>query len=826
LVGITLYSRSKCLWFIVASKGLLDDDDDDAAGAGASSTTINDRSAEIGNLQNQLQSTTRSLETTKTERSNIEVTVHNQAAQLSALQTQLSSAKAGYEAETGHLATLHGRHSKQSSEIQKVKEELIRAESDLSAMRLERAEVEQSLLHDKEEIRELQRKMTETGSSIEVTRVEIEKAKKDAKQQKGLLAIAKKQLAAREAERAKATQELQEALAEADEATKEREIAETELSRELVVNKANGLPFSPSPSLSGDSAIFAAAQPLPVTPGSPSSLGGSAAAKSSNPFERLAAGSGSRSQSPFLPFAEASVPTPPPVTSAQNEATTTDNPFTFDQAFGGEEARPGPDVEELLTGPERNVQPFAAKPIDEPRAAASEEVEEPSSDDLFTTPPTSALETLGTSVNALIAEPDVLKLPPVDSPAAATSTDPPLATPTDINAQITDRDVNESDSSDDETPLATLAGRSAPASNNGETAKEAPVTNGLRTTVEATFPPVTKTTATVEAQSTNTNPFPPAPSKDGSAFSGTTSPFTVSSEPTTTSAFSDFDKTFGDFASTSSPVAGNNLSFDAAFDDQFDFSKANPSTSLAAGGISTIASTAFPPAPTGGGASASAGAILRLRPATSPHQGPGFDNAFTPPQGIANPARPVSVADGLPVLPPVPESKPFSFEQAFGSNMSPLVPPAATATNTAPSQPPSSADAANTSFDDAFGLDTSQTTTTSAFGTISSRTSSIPQVTQSPVSAFTSSSSIRATTSPRDIVSFPALPHEGATPSSPPPRVASPPHKGRPSTSSKESVKEQGRHSKLSVSDIDQRRGSGVERLMTFVPVLDPSAIR
>ncbi|KAI9509957.1 hypothetical protein F5148DRAFT_1183471 [Russula earlei] len=746
-----------------SNKGPLDDDDD--AGVRASSTTINDHSAEIGNLQNQLQSTTRSLENTKTERSTIEATVHSQAAQLSALQTQLSSAKAAYEAESGHLVSLRERLSNQSSEIQRIREELIRAESDLSAIRLEKAEVEQSLLHDKEEVRELQHKMTETGSTIEVTRVEIEKAKKEAKQQKGLLAIAKKQLAAREAERVKAAQELQEAAAEAAEATKEREIAEAEYS---AVNKANGLPFSPSPPFPADSAAFAAAQPLPATPGSPSSIGGSAASKSNNPFERLAVGS--RSQSPFLPFADAPVPAPAAVTSAQNEGTTDDNPFTFDQAFGGEETRPGSDVEESSTVPERNVPPFIAKDIGESRTTANEEVSEPSSDhDLFTTPPTSALDNLA-SANTFSTAPDALRSPPVASPSAAPSTVQPLEVHTDINSKLKELDVNDSDSSDedseDETPLATLAGRSAQASNSTEV-KRAPVSNGHashQTTVGAAFPPVTKIAAVTEIQSTN--PFPPAPPKDSSAFPTATSPFAVSPEPPTVAALSDIDKAFGEFGGTASTTTGNSLSFDTAFDDQFDFNKADLSTSLPSSGL----------------------------PATSPPQGSGFENAFIPPQSTASPG-PVPAVDGLPVLPPVLESKPFSFEQAF-TNLSPAAPLATAAANTAASQPPSNADATNPSFDDAFGSNSIRRD--SALGTVSSQTSSIPQMTQSPVStsAFASSSPVRTSISPRDTVSFPAP--EGTPPSSPPLQMASPP-KGRPSTSSsKESGKESGR-SKLSI---------------------------
>jgi hypothetical protein len=92
---------------------------------------------------------------------------------------------------------------------------------------------------------------------------------------------------------------------------------------------------------------------------------------------------------------------------------------------------------------------------------------------------------------------------------------------------------------------------------------------------------------------------------------------------------------------------------------------------------------------------------------------------------------------------------------------------------------------------------------------------------QSPLSTTPTSNPIRGSTSPRDTVNFPVSPPHGTPPVSSPPRVSSPP-KGRPSTSSsKESGKEQGRHSKLSVSE--HSPVSGIEK-MTFVPILDPSA--
>jgi epidermal growth factor receptor substrate 15 len=786
----------------VPNKNLLDDDED--AGTGALSTAIHDHSAEIGNLQNQLQSTNRSLENTKIERTNLEGTVESQKIQLSTLQTQLSSAKAAYETETRLLSTLRDRFTSQSSDIQKAREELIRAESDLSAIRVEKAEVEQNLLRDKEEIRELQRKMTETGSMIEVAKVEIEKAKKDAKQQKGLLAIAKKQLAARESERAKVEQELQESLAEVAETREELEAAEAELSRDQpTATTTNGFPLAPSPTLSGDSTSFASAKPLPVSPGSPSSISGPASAKSNNPFERLTAGSGStsRSQSPFLPLATPSIPAPTDDTPAPNEGTTTDNPFTFDQAFGSEEAGPAPDVDGTSIGTEGTVQPSVPKIVGELNVVTNELSSPSSEPDLFSTPPMTGLDTLGSGARTSTVDPDAINLSTSGTPSAAPSTDRSGGAHTDINTPLKELDANDSDSSDenseDETPLANLANRLPPPPNKVDlkvdAPKEAPVTNGHalpQSKVESPFPPVPTPIPPADAQGANA--FPPAP-----AHPSATSPFAASSEAQKGTGMNDFDRAFGNLAGDARATTENNLSFDAAFEDQFDF---NTSTSLPVADPSSSVSTTFPPAP--------ANLSGTVKPSAS-----GFENAFIPPQSIKAPTAPTSSIEGLPPLPQIPESKPFSFDDAFSSishetkpfsfedafsTPAPaLSPPPAASTATAPSsQSPPNAEAQSLSVEDASG--SNMTRGDSGFATISSRTSSIPPATQSPVSAFASGSPVRNSTSPRDSLSFPTSQSRQDSP--PPLRVKSP---RRPTTSSSErSVdknKDQGRHSKISV---------------------------
>jgi len=720
----------------------------------------------------------------------MEVTVQDQATQLSTLQTQLSSAKAAYETESRLLSTLRERFSNQTSDIQKAREELIRAESDLSAIRVDKAEVEQSLLRDKEEVRELQRKMTETGTMIEQFKVEIEKARKDAKQQKGLLAIAKKQLAAREVEKSKKAQELQEAVAEAEAITKELESADAELATEpSVAAGPNGLPLPSSPSPSGDSV----AQPMQNTPGSPASNSGSVGAKSNNPFERLATGSGSRSQSPFLPFANLSIPG---ATSVPNEGTTTDNPFTFDQAFGGgEEVGRAPDVDNIPTNPEEYTSSSTPKIGGEPQAVINEELSS-SDQDLFSTPPTSALDALGAGAQSLSVESDALKLSQAAAPSAPPSTDQPPQTHTDMNISLKELDVDESDSSDgdseDETPLATLAGRSPLASSKVNAEKEAPTSNGYatpQTGFEATSPPVVTSPKVIDAQSTN--PFPPAltQTQNASAFAAATSPFEASQELAKVAGLPDFGNAFGNFPSVEPAASENKFSSDPGFDAEFDFGKESTSTSPPVVAASPSSSAAFPPPPT------SSGGITKS--SSSPPVGSGFENAFIPQQNTTSSAPAAPAVDGLPSLPPVVEDKPFSFEDAFASSFSPMAVAAAPA---APSQLPPNAEVPNVSFESAFGANTTQGD--SGLRSISSRTSSVPQATESPstLSTFaTMTPPVQGPTSPRDTVGFPlSQPREA----SPPPRMASP--KGRTSTSSSresgDKVKESGRHSKLSVS--------------------------
>ncbi|KAF9492234.1 hypothetical protein BDN71DRAFT_1451789 [Pleurotus eryngii] len=765
------------------SKNFLDDDDT------AHAQPLHDHSAEIGNVRNQLDSTTRSLDSTKAERANLEQTIANQAAELSSMQSQLAVTKASYDHETKLLQSLRERFAAQAAEIQSSKEELIRAESDLSAVKLEKAELEGSILRDKEEARGLNRRMHESTKEIELLKFDIEKAKKEAKQQKGLLAIAKKQLSTKETEKAKVEKELEEATAEVNVVTKEREDVEAELA------KATELPLPVSPPQRADSVSFAAAQPLPSTPdvGSPSG-----SVKSNNPFDRLTFGSGSRSQSPFMPFANAAIPTPPVngnSSQADSKEMSNDDPFGLNQPFEPVQSvmqgSPKPPTETCDV-----VSPIGETTLNGPNATSPEPAKDPLSasaeSDFFATPPTTAASQVAapapteqapprsTTLDEISAKfPDIDdSIPgafPVSSPTAPANIAPTKAKreSTDLNHQLQDLDVHESDSDsdtdEDEVPLAELKKRASTEISAAQPAESGTngTSNGHTTSFEDVFG--LSAGAPPAANIAKTNDSTETPTKEAStpkAASPATDPFGF---PTMTAApvlpppvagVDAFDAAMSGI-SPSAPSAAPQFSFD----DTFDFAAATASKQLPASNQSS---------------NATANGVWKN----------GFDDVFGFPS--SSPAVPAAT----PSAPPTDNTEPSkpSFDSIFATGPQPSQPSVPPTTN------PSTLTQNTSSFVDTFtGFDS--TPSLQFDQSFTAPGSQAPAAGASPPTSPKPFPTVSAPTSPERPLTAPGPVSPPQRSKSPPPRVASP--KPRPSTSSKdgnEKPKEPPhRHSKLSI---------------------------
>ncbi|KAG5718666.1 hypothetical protein E4T56_gene16621 [Termitomyces sp. T112] len=543
----------------MSHRDLLSDDDDTVG----HTSPLQDLSAEIGNTQNQLNSTNRALDTLKNERAQSDERFASQHSQLESLQAQLATAKASYETETKTLASIRERHSAQTADIQKLKEELIRAESDLSAIRVEKAEIEHAYLRDKEETRELHRTMNEFSQLIEATKAEVEKTKKDAKQQKGLLAIAKKQLSARETEKAKAEKELEEATAEVAAITKER----TDVEAELVA-----LTSAPAPTRA-DSTTFAANHPLPSSPDRTSPVPSTVAVKSNNPFDKLQKSDGTpRSQSPFLPFVAAALPTP----GTEDTASTTNvidrassfDPFGFPAAFETDDSAsngaPPPILQHMVSGAST---PKSA-PLDERTPEVPESIISPGTEreSDFVTPPTTATPTrsLTSSPAPMKSNVDAAKFPPLDD-ATSNISHPDVQDLTTTNSTRADQetdlglkklDINELDSdSEDEVPLADLAAKSKASPKRSAIPLKEDVLVSEGPSFDDVFgvtPPSTENSS-VDPAATNSQP--------------------VTVEHSASAGVSAFDEAMAIIPGSTTPNK-QTFTFDSAFDDNFDFNSA------------------------------------------------------------------------------------------------------------------------------------------------------------------------------------------------------------------------------------------------------------
>ena len=173
----------------------------DLLGDDTAPASVPDNSAEIGNKRNQLDNVTRSLDDITKTRSDLETSAATSEKSLSELNTKLSQAREKHETESKAVAELRTRVEEQKGLLKQLQAEVITAESDVSAMRSEKDELEQALLHDKEEVRGLQKKMKEVEDEKKSLMTLLEKLKKESRQQKGMVSIAKKQLSTAEASR-------------------------------------------------------------------------------------------------------------------------------------------------------------------------------------------------------------------------------------------------------------------------------------------------------------------------------------------------------------------------------------------------------------------------------------------------------------------------------------------------------------------------------------------------------------------------------------------------------------------------------------------------
>ncbi|KAK4056084.1 hypothetical protein OIO90_002815 [Microbotryomycetes sp. JL221] len=260
------------------SANFFDENDDDDKRTQLSADTT-----QLKSLQREHDTITESTSKLNVERVDLEKALSETTTQINELQTRLATARSNHEQEKQLVEDLRRKNEEQKQMLTRARTELITAESDLSALRVEKTEIEGNFLRDKEDVRDMKKKMAEVAAETKTLRDMLDKLKKDARQQKGLVAISKKQLATAESDKDKTEQELQSVEKSGGVLTTIDQQDDVDSPFDFPATSSTAASVAPALASTAPAAL-AASLPLP---NSPAVTSPATSVRSTNPFDRM-----------------------------------------------------------------------------------------------------------------------------------------------------------------------------------------------------------------------------------------------------------------------------------------------------------------------------------------------------------------------------------------------------------------------------------------------------------------------------------------------------------------------------------------------------------
>ncbi|KAF2742921.1 hypothetical protein M011DRAFT_252083 [Sporormia fimetaria CBS 119925] len=167
-------------------------------------------STELANMSNQMSTLRTQMQEVQTKKTVTESDVNNIAMQKRDLELRLSQFKSQYELEMKAVKALEDRLATSRNETRKVQQELVLVEAQLHDLQNQHRQVGSAFEADQRENANLKERIRQVNAEIGQLRPQLDKLRSDARQQKGLVAINKKQLATNEGERDKIKNEMNE----------------------------------------------------------------------------------------------------------------------------------------------------------------------------------------------------------------------------------------------------------------------------------------------------------------------------------------------------------------------------------------------------------------------------------------------------------------------------------------------------------------------------------------------------------------------------------------------------------------------------------------
>ncbi|KAF2858616.1 hypothetical protein K470DRAFT_127680 [Piedraia hortae CBS 480.64] len=175
----------------------------------AESSKITNETTELANMSSQIGNLRTQMESTQTEKNRAQTDLASTNNQKVALEQRLQQFRAQYEQEVRTVKELQTQLAESKASTKKLDQEAAMLEASLQDLQTQHQTISQQLQADRQENASLKQKISQMNSEIARLKPEIEKMKLDARQQKGLVSINKKQLATNEAERDRLQGELE-----------------------------------------------------------------------------------------------------------------------------------------------------------------------------------------------------------------------------------------------------------------------------------------------------------------------------------------------------------------------------------------------------------------------------------------------------------------------------------------------------------------------------------------------------------------------------------------------------------------------------------------
>jgi len=164
--------------------------------------------AELANLSNQIGSLNNATKDLQSNKARAETELANVSQQKRDIEARLKQIRSLYDAEVNSVKAVEAQLSTVRGELQKNRQEVTILEASLNALQAQHNEQRGALQKDQAENTALKARIAAIGEETKQLKETLEKVKRDARQQRGMVAINKKQLSTIEGERDKTQGEI------------------------------------------------------------------------------------------------------------------------------------------------------------------------------------------------------------------------------------------------------------------------------------------------------------------------------------------------------------------------------------------------------------------------------------------------------------------------------------------------------------------------------------------------------------------------------------------------------------------------------------------